>query len=167
MEHGAHSRAEPGAAGGAARVAPHEVGAQGDDAPTALSAARRDLALDLVAVIYPCDAAIPLRARDAAAARDPALRLVAARHFPRLLSLFAARGDAATVRELLASGRVDPTVKTNEALRTAAAMGWVDVVDALLADARVGGAALRASLTAATHAASRNDHAVVFARLLD
>jgi hypothetical protein len=109
MEHGAPFRAEPGAAGGAARVAPHDVGAQGARAP-ALSAARRDLALDLVAVIYPRDSVIPLRARDAAAARDPALRLVAARHFPRLLSHFAARGDAATVRELLASSRVDPTV---------------------------------------------------------
>jgi hypothetical protein len=69
MDHGARSLAEPAAAHGAPRVAPREVGAQGGDAPIALSDARRDRASDFVANIQ---SAIPFSA--AAARRRIRLR---------------------------------------------------------------------------------------------
>jgi hypothetical protein len=130
---------------------------------SSLAPARRDLALDLVANNFPQDTAALLRARDAASARDPALRFLAVRHFPRLVQLYAARGDAAALRDLLARGScINPSVCRNAALREASAMGWAEVVDALLADARVASGPRADAIVAA----SANGHAAVTARLL-
>jgi hypothetical protein len=81
---------------------PSEGAGHPSDGAAGLSPARRDLALDLVAALYPAETAVALRARDRGAWRDPALRRAAVLAHPRLLTLLLRRGETDAVLELLA-----------------------------------------------------------------
>jgi hypothetical protein len=152
--------AAPAAAAPAAPAAPAPPAAA--DAAAAAEAARRfDLALDLVAARFPHESILALRARDAASARDAGLRLIASLTFPRLVSLFALRGDAAILAPLLASRRRALADGAGDAVRLAAAHGHAAVVELLLADPRV------ALDSGALDCALENGHATAVEALLD